>query len=563
MKKNLIFVLLLMVGACGKADTTQNLQGPAFIDSAKSNPVNKRSNHENTLIVGSPELSGNFLPVYYTTAYDAQVTLLIFDGLLKTDEKGVFVPRVAAALPVITENGTVYTVKLKPGIKFHSGKELTADDVVFTYTLLADPSYDGRFTSFVQDMVGYDEYSTGKIKTFAGVKKIDNLTIQFRFTEPLFSNIATLGAGLLNSEFYAFPQGDITPLKKKMTELDGVGPYKLKKYLPKQSIELIRNEQYWDGTPNIENIIIKMVSSITDVQELVSGTIDLLPNIIEPEKLMTANKTGFIERNQYLRHGYGYLMLNSSAEPTSDKRVRQALIYGLNRAAINQIYFKELATLVHAPVSKAFWTYNDELEQKMVVYDYNPEKAAELLDEAGWILQDGKRMKDGKAFVLDWTATKDLPFVDIMSPIVIDNYNKLGIEVRIQQIDFTSLIEKVYNEREGFHMFNMALSESKVPAPFNVWHSRLNVKGGNNTGQFVNAKVDNILDRMKRALDPEDFKALWQEFILLTNDEVPLIPLYTNIYTDLYNRRLKNLNTSSLYTWYDAILEAELVVDDN
>ena len=68
---------------------------------------------------------------------------------------------------------------------------------------------------------------------------------------------------------------------------------------------------------------------------------------------------------------------------------------------------------------------------------------------------------------------------------------------------------------------------------------------------------------MKRALDPEDFKALWQKFILLTNDEVPLIPLYINIYTDLYNRRLKNLSTSSLYPWYYAILEAELTVDDN
>ena len=154
------------------------------------------------------------------------------------------------------------------------------------------------------------------------------------------------------------------------------------------------------------------------------------------------------------------------------------MIYGLNRAAINQIYFKELAILVHAPVSKVFWTYDDALEQKMVAYDYNLEKAAELLDEAGWILQDGKRMKGGKSFVLDWTSTKDLPFVDVMSPIVIDNYNKLGIEVRIQQIDFISLIEKVYNEREGYHMFNMAVSESKVPSPFNMWHSRLNVKGG-------------------------------------------------------------------------------------
>ncbi len=162
-------------------------------------------------------------------------------------------------------------------------------------------------------------------------------------------------------------------------------------------------------------------------------------------------------------------------------------------------------------------------------------------------------------YVLDWTTVKDLPFVDVMTPILIDNYKQLGVTVRVQQLDFSSLIEKVYNEREGFSMFNMAVSESYIPSPYNVWHSRLNVRGGNNTGQYVDSEADKILDKMKRTTDPEEFKKYWQEFVLKINDDVPSIPLYVNILTDLYNRRITNFETSSLYPWTSAILKAEIV----
>lgn len=563
MKKWILLFIITSINSCGNPqEKNATLRGDAYINNDISNPAIKRSNFKDTLIVGSPEMSGNFLPVYYTTAYDAQVTSLIYEGLLTLDDDGEFIPHLAEAMPQISENGTTYTIKLKKGIKFHSGKELTADDVVFTYTLLADPSYDGRFTSAVQDLISYEEYSQRKTKTFTGVEKLDDYTVRFYFKERLFSNISSISYPIMDSQFYAFPYNDISAVKAKMTQLIGTGAYILKTYVPKQYVELTINENYWGEKPKIKNIIIKQVSPNTDVQELVLGNIDILPNIIEPEKILTADETGYITRNQYIRHGYGYMMFNNAIAPTSDKKVRQALLYGLNREAINQIYFKELATTVDAPVSTVYWTYDNDLEEKMIKYEYNPKKAAQLLEEAGWILTNGKRMKDGKALILDWSATKDLPFIDVLTPILLDNYQKLGIEIRISLIDFTSLIDKIYNERTGFHMFNMAISEATIPSPFNVWHSRLNVRGGSNTAQYSNPKVDALLDKMKRTLDKEEFKKLWQEFILIMNEDVPLLPLYTNIYTDLINRRVINFNTSSLKPWYYAVLEAELA-DDN
>lgn len=561
MNKALLF-LLAALSACGSQEADAPLLGPAFIDLKKQNPALKRDNAKDTLVVGSLEMSGNFLPVYYITAYDVQVTSLVFESLLNLDEKGNFIPGLASEMPIISPNGKSYTVKLRKGVKFHNGREMTADDVVFSTAVLADPSYDGRFATTVQDMVGYEEYSQARTKVFKGVEKLDDYTVRFNFKEPLFSNIANIAVTVMDSRFYAYPYGDISPLKQKMTQLMGTGPYILKKYEPKQYALLEASTNYWGTNAKIKNIIIKTVSPSTDVQELVKGDIDLLPNISEPEKLITANKTGFIGRIQYPRHGYGYLMFNSSTQPTADKRVRQALMYGLDRKAIGDLYFKGLAEQVDAPISKAYWTYDTNLEAKMVKYTYNPQKAAALLDEAGWLLgQDGTRAKGGVRLTLDWAATKDNPIVDTIMPILIDNYKKLGIGVNVQQIDFTSLIEKVYNERSGFHMYNMAVSEAAIPSPFNVWHSRLNKKGGSNTGQYTNPALDTLLDRMQRTLDRDEFKKLWQEHVLILNEEAPMIPLYTNYFTDLVNRRLKNLRTGTMQPWYSVITEAELSDD--
>ncbi|MGL5956456.1 MAG: ABC transporter substrate-binding protein [Brevinema sp.] len=559
MRKMLIILFLMVLNSCGGQAKENSLVGSAYLDLNKSNPVLKREGDTDTLIVGSIEMSGNFLPVYYITAYDAQVTSLVFESLLTIDAQGNFIPSLAEEMPTISEDGKSYTVKLKKGVIFHSGNPMTADDVIFTARLLSDPSYDGRFATSVQDMKGYEEYSQGKTRVFEGVEKIDDYTVRINFKEPLFSNIANVSITVMDSKFYAYPYGDVSPVKEKMRELSGSGRYILTEYVPKQFALLEINPNYHGTLAKIQKIIIKNISPTTDVHELIRGEIDILPEQIEPEKLIVANETGYIDRIQYPRHGYGYLMFNSSFAPMDDKRVRQALSYGLNREAFINIFFQGLATIVDAPMSKVSWTYDDSLDAKMISYDYSPEKASALLDEAGWVMGvDGFRYKDGTRLTLDWASMKDNAVVDVVAPILLDNYGKLGVEVRIQQIDFTSLIEKVYNERIGFHMYNMAVSEALIPSPYNIWHSRLNKKGGSNTGQYMNPLLDDLLDRMKQSLDREVFKQLWQEHILILNEDMPMLPLYANTYTDLFNRRVKNVNTSSLQRWYHVIEDMEL-----
>lgn len=583
MKKYLVLLLtsLIMISGCSKekgeegvtapketiseqnlaqADKTNELLAPAFIDLTKPNPALNRADSENTLVVGYSEAAGNFLPIYYATSYDAPAPALVFEGLLETDKNGEYVPLLAESLPEISEDGKTYTYKIKEGIRFNSGNSLTADDVVFTYTTLADPAYDGRFTSTVQDLVGYEEYSQGETTIFEGVEKVDDYTVKFHFKENLVTNIVKTASSIMDSKFYAHDIGDMEPVKSKMQQLSGTGPYKLEKFVPRQYFELVVNEDYHGEKPKIERVIVKSVTGATDVQELIRGDIDLLAGIIEPEKLEIANKSGIINKNLYLRHGYGYLMFNNQDPILKDKIVRKALSYGFDRESLLELFFKGLAIEIDAPISKAYWTWDDELEKKMIKYDYNPEKAKALLDEAGWkIGNDGFRYKDNQKLTIEWATIKDLDLVNFLMPILIANYKELGVDLIVTPTDFNSLMEKVYNEKKGFSLYNMATTLGTFPDPSSSWHSKYDIPGGSNTGRFRNEKNDALLEKLLITHDRDEYKKLWQEWALLMNEEAPLIPLYTNTYADLYNRRLKNFETDSLWSWTQAILKAEFV----
>ncbi|MGL4347747.1 MAG: hypothetical protein ACRCR9_06685, partial [Chitinophagaceae bacterium] len=113
MRKFLILSLLMVLNSCGGQAKENSLVGSAYLDVNKSNPALTRAGDKDTLIVGSEEMSGNFLPVYYITSYDVQVTSLVFESLLEIDAQGNFIPLLAEEMPTISTDGKSYTVKLK------------------------------------------------------------------------------------------------------------------------------------------------------------------------------------------------------------------------------------------------------------------------------------------------------------------------------------------------------------------------------------------------------------------------------------------------------------------
>merc|ERR1711916_374683 len=124
------------------------------------NPALKRDGAEDTLVIGTSEAKGIFNPIYYSSSYDGYVVDMIFKGLIERDIDGQWQPALAESWK-ISDDGLTYSFKLKEGVVFSDGSPVTANDVAFTFKAIADPSYDGRYQSVVQDMVGFDQYFGG------------------------------------------------------------------------------------------------------------------------------------------------------------------------------------------------------------------------------------------------------------------------------------------------------------------------------------------------------------------------------------------------------------------
>ncbi len=550
----------LELGGGAESDSTYTI----ISDEDVANPAVTRTGADNTFVItGSAPPSGVFNPNYYSSSYDAQIVNLVFDGLLYLGTEGEYEPLVAESYE-ISEDGRTYTFHLREGVTFSDGEELTAEDVEFTYTMLADPTYDGKYGASVDNIVGYEEYSAPEstVESLEGIEIIDDYTISFTFYEPERTNIAIFDKGIMPAHYYAYEKGNLDPVKEKNMEPLGSGRYVMDRFEVDQFVELSRREDYpladtTLGEASIDKVIWKVVDDSLNVQQLVAGELDMVPAEISPEKISEALDTGFINAQVYPRSGYGYLRMNvREGHPTSDKRVRQALQYGYDGELFNQIQYEGLAVTQDVPFSQVSWAYTDELKNSVTHYGYDPEKANQLLDEAGWLMEDdGFRYKDGEKLVLRIPAMPDHSVLDTLVPLLIEQWGALGIELEVSYMEFNSLLDKVfYGDGSDWDLYFMATTWTS-PDPdqiYSAWHSSGIGNGGDNSSAYSNPEMDALLDEGRRTLEIEDAIPIYEEVGRMMNDEAVYIVVYANLYHDLYNNRVQGVNTNSLWQWqYD------------
>ena len=203
MKKSLVLLLCLVMvasaflaGCSPKEEVvteTTAAAGEATTEAASAEP-------SGTLVVGITEASGNFNPLYYSSAYDGYVVDMVFQDLITRNFDGEYEANVADSWEY-SEDGKSITFKMKQDVVFSDGQPLTANDVVFTYQVLADPSYTGRYSSTVKDLVGYDEYYAGETTEFVGVEAVDEYTVKFNFKEALRVNFENCGFSIIPKHY--------------------------------------------------------------------------------------------------------------------------------------------------------------------------------------------------------------------------------------------------------------------------------------------------------------------------------------------------------------------------
>lgn len=514
------------------------------------------SDRKDTLVVGMAAPKGEFLPGYASTTYDQYVVDLVFAGMVGNNEDGEPTKEVAENWEISEDNKT-YTFTLKKGIKFSNGEELTAKDVEFTYMMLADPKYDGPRSGHVDGLVGYEEYNKGDAKTIEGIKVIDDYKISFTNKEVDATAIWNFGMGILPKSVYGFEKGDIQKVKDQLAKPVGAGPYKFEHFKPAQEVKVVKNDGYYKDAPKIPNIVMKVTTKQTEIQELVSGSVDLIERINgTQENIQQLTQAGFMDLHQYKANSYGYIGLNHESPKLKEKEVRQALTYGLNRQALVDAFYQGNAEIMNTHITPSSWAYNPEVKD---AYKYDPDKANKILDDAGWKDTNGNgvRDKDGVELEISWLTYTGSKYVETLTPIVIDSWKKIGVKVTPELMEFASMADKVRNARD-FEMFNMAWSLAIDPDPSKIFAIEQNKPGGYNSTRWVNEKADKILKEAKTTMDQAKRKELYGEWQKLFVEDLPYICLDISKELSSSNSRVENYRPSTYKSWTSDIHLMEL-----
>ncbi|MGV2804105.1 ABC transporter substrate-binding protein [Clostridium perfringens] len=534
--------------------TTKDLSKPERIEASNPSALpDAAKNRTDTLIVGTTDPKGEFVPIYSSTLYDSWVNNLIFDGLISNNEKGEPVPNVAESYEV-SEDGKTYTFKLNKGIKFTNGQELTAKDVAFTFTSICDPGYDGPRMDAVNNLVGYEEYNKGDAKSVEGIKVIDDYTISFTNKNVDAAGIWNFSYGIMPESVYGFEKGNFQAVKDKLLEPVGSGAYKFVHFKPGQEVKFEKNPDYWKGEPKIPYVVMKVTNAQTLLQELMAGTVDIDRVGAKPENIDPLKQAGFLNLDLYMQNGYGYMGLNYGSDKVKDPKVRQALLYGLNREGFMQSYYQGYGQVYNSHILPTSWAYNPDVPK----YEYNPEKANQLLDEAGWKDTNGNgvRDKDGVELELQWLTYTGSKYVDALIPIVQQSWEQIGVKVTPELMEFGTMMDKV-DSRE-YDIFNGAWNLSIDPDPSGIFAISQDVPGGFNNIGWRNEEADKLLKEGKGTTNQEERKKAYAEWQLKFSEDVPYILLGNAQEMFASNSRVKGYNPSTYIDWTHDVYKLEL-----
>ncbi|NLD34122.1 MAG: ABC transporter substrate-binding protein [Clostridiales bacterium] len=388
------------------------------------------------------------------------------------------------------------------------------------------------------------------------------------------------------------------------------GPYSLVSYDvgAKQAVLEI-NPNYkgnFEGQkPHVQKLIIVKSEKATQFDALSTGQINLLSSLTGGEEVNKAldieNGGGFSTVN-YERNGYGKLMFQCDFSPTQFKAVRHAIAHLLDRPEFASTFTGGYGALVHGPYGLAMWMYKDaeeELNEKLNAYPYSLDEATKLLVEDGWTLDaEGKEWTEGIRYkkvteqeagqyehnikladgtvlmplIIEWASTTDNPVSELLVTMLANNKDvaTAGIEIRQSVMDFDQLLlwmyrDKTQGEQYGvpkFGMFNLATNFNPIYDPsFTFTLDPEKVALGYNVNFLFDEQLDKLSMDMVygvESTDPEGFLKLWVEYIDLWNEDLPEIPLYSNVYYSIFADKLKNYTESSLWDFDASIVYAHI-----
>lgn len=525
-----------------------------------SQPVgdgNPGKSRPDTLVVACKTPEGRLLPIYASSPSDAELSQLVFEGLLVSDPEAKPIPRLAESWE-ISPDGLAYTFHLRHGIKFSNGEELTAGDVVFTYTLMADPSYDGAKRSATGTLAGYGEYNGGAAAEFAGVTAPDDYTVVFRLSQARASAIWDFGFGIMSEDYYGpYEKGDLSGIRARMADCMGTGPYTLAEYLPGSSARFAANPTYWDGAPRIPGVVCRFIDDdAARLAEVQAGSVDIARLCADDDTIAAVDGAGYYRKYLFEGLDYTHIGFNVRNAPLDDRKVRRALMSAFNRESLLEARYGDYGFTLDIPFARASWAFDKDIP----AVEHDPANAAQLLEEAGWKKgADGFRANaQGEPLTIRFSCWRGTEFAELLVAEVKAGWENVGVRVEIEQMDSALLARKVFEEQD-FQCYAMGWSLSVDPDPTALYGSAATRKGGFNPGGWSTPESDALLAAGLETSDREERALIYSDWSKLFLDETPYVMIGSSDRFFVVNERVKGVELSTYRNWRHMLHKAELL----
>ena len=620
-------LLTLSVAACGQQQTvTNNDQGSSSSEASQASEESsdlssgeRPTEPTGQMVIGS---INQVINEFYDTGFSTSETNynmydLIHGGYdtVVFSKEGEFQYNdtvVASHEETENEDGTkTYTVTINDGLVWSDGTPITAKDYVFAILLENSDEMsgvDGYPCNTGYSYVGYDEWLDGSADAFAGVHLVDDMTysltvkaeelpyhydITYATLRPRPLHVIAPECDVEDTENGATITGDFTTelLQETINNVETgsrynpkvtCGPYLFDNFdEASQQATLKANPEfvgdYRGVKPSIETLVIKTVSSDTMMNELESGSVDLLYSCSGGDTInagLDLVEEGKAADTTYMRNGYGKIQFDCSVFPTDSQNVRQAIAYCLDRNEFARQYTGGYGSVVHSFYGLAQWEYQDSVEwinENLNTYEMNVEEAKKLLEEDGWNLNadgtpysgTGTRYKevDGEIvpLVITWCNSEGNPVSELLATMLPETMAEAGMELQATTTDFATLQNGILHAGDTmYNMYNLATGFATANSPWYYFSSDEAWMGNYNTNWIADEELNDAVMPLKSIPyeDSEAWLEAWQNFIKVWNEKLPDVPLYSDEYYDFYSTRVQGWENTATWGWQNAVLDA-------
>lgn len=455
----------------------------------------------------------------------------IYEGLVTWSEDNEPVGAIAESWEV-SEDGRVYTFKIREGVKFHTGRTVTAHDVKWSIERNSNPRLASQTAeAYMSDIVGVVDKVSGTANEVSGVQVVDDMHVQITLVKPtpyFLGKLTYLVSGVMDKD--VTPEGEISSID----QIAGTGPFRIVSYEPEQLIVLERFDDYHGGAPIIEGIERPVIKDpVTRLNKYRTGELDIV--MLERQDIdgIRSNSELAGHLQYFSRPSIWYVSLNSEAfEPFQDRRVRQAIAKAIDKDKIvNELLggVNQVANSIVPPGVPGF-------REQTAALEFDPQAARDLLAQAGY--------PNGNGFpALNLTFREARPDIKIAAEAVAAMLKQnLNIDIRLQTMEWRAFLDRFNSgEHEFVHMRWMA----DYLDPQNFLSHMLATYGPENKIGYANPEFDRLCRLADSMLDMDERIPLYAQAEDLALQDAAMIPIYFQRDVELHRPHVQGLRLSA------------------